>query len=250
MRILLSLLVVSLFGCGEVEVIEKKDTSQNEIQENLELNSAGEGRCGTIYTGTYMNEGHWLGSCNGKFIAIMQMDGNFVVYNNTSQANFSARTNRDTPNFAVLQQDGNFVVYDNRWTPLWASNTAGMGVKKMVMQDDGNLVLQKADGQPVWSTLGGMVRNNQSSQPERKSSFSGKGCGSCPFGVETMYGWSSNWKFCKLNGHRGRSELWWRNTGEFTGYSSSNGFGSAFLSVKGALCETTHGVAKKWNLVR
>ncbi|HWF20734.1 MAG TPA: hypothetical protein VG226_01200 [Acidimicrobiales bacterium] len=51
---------------------------------------------------------------------------------------------------AVLQEDGNFVVYGPSG-PVWATNTTGMGATTVAMQTSGNLVLS-AGSQSVWSS--------------------------------------------------------------------------------------------------
>ncbi|MDD8015719.1 MAG: pre-peptidase C-terminal domain-containing protein [Acidobacteriota bacterium] len=58
----------------------------------------------------------------------------------------------DGRNLAVLQADGNFVSYDQHRKILWASNTMGSGAVECVMQPDGNLVLYNKSGKAVWAT--------------------------------------------------------------------------------------------------
>ncbi|XP_062860629.1 B-type lectin plumieribetin-like [Trichomycterus rosablanca] len=51
---------------------------------------------------------------------------------------------------AILQEDGNFVVYG--WKPLWHTNTArNTEGLRLIMQGDCNLVLY-ANRKPVWQT--------------------------------------------------------------------------------------------------
>jgi hypothetical protein len=55
---------------------------------------------------------------------------------------------------ALLQQDGNFVVYRNG-TPLraiWSSNTTGLGAVTADMQGDGNFVLYDKSRRSIWHT--------------------------------------------------------------------------------------------------
>ncbi len=74
---------------------------------------------------------------------------------------------------ALLQPDGNFVVYDinkgnpiNEWAAVWASGTylkryrlrsrnkdyeVGLTKPTLVVQDDGNVVIYSRDGTPVWA---------------------------------------------------------------------------------------------------
>lgn len=56
--------------------------------------------------------------------------------------------------YAVLQTDGNFVVYDRFNLPLWWTGTAFIGpnLAFLTQQDDGNLVIYHTEGtQPPWS---------------------------------------------------------------------------------------------------
>lgn len=54
--------------------------------------------------------------------------------------------------FAVLQGDGNFVVYRNDGVPFWNTGTVGSDAATAVMQGDGNFVIYSRAGHPVWST--------------------------------------------------------------------------------------------------
>jgi hypothetical protein len=57
---------------------------------------------------------------------------------------------------AVLQDDGDFVLYlgslpDMLTGAMWAADTAGLGEQSLTLQNDGNLVLYR-DGKPVWAS--------------------------------------------------------------------------------------------------
>jgi len=56
---------------------------------------------------------------------------------------------------AVMQTDGNFVLYGSDGHAFWSSNTEGKGGNRVVMQGDGNLVIYTASNQPVWAINGG-----------------------------------------------------------------------------------------------
>ncbi|CAF4095560.1 unnamed protein product [Adineta steineri] len=68
----------------------------------------------------------------------------------------SATGGRGTsPYHAILETDGNFVVYDGSHSAIWATNTQEKTVYTyLVMQDDGNLVLYKRPILPerIWAT--------------------------------------------------------------------------------------------------
>ena len=55
--------------------------------------------------------------------------------------------------YALLQQDGNFVVYDNNDKPLWASNTTGKNSQTVIMQSDGNFCIYPITSNSVWCTM-------------------------------------------------------------------------------------------------
>jgi hypothetical protein len=55
---------------------------------------------------------------------------------------------------AVMQEDGNFVIYDteqNPPVPLWATNTHGNPGAYLSVQGDGNLVVYSASNGVLWS---------------------------------------------------------------------------------------------------
>jgi len=92
-----------------------------------------------------------LGSPDGRFEAVMQTDGNFVVYFG-STALFATGTNGSGADHFAVQSDGNLVVYDAANVPKWASGTNGKGGTHLVMQSDGNLVLYTASNAAVWAS--------------------------------------------------------------------------------------------------
>jgi hypothetical protein len=108
-----------------------------------------------------MNE--QLDSQNKKYFAIMQSDGNFVLYSSGSTngrgSNFPIWNSKtygqgQSPYRTVMQTDGNLVVYDNTNAPLWNSVTYGKGTGpyRLIMQDDGNLVLYDSLNSPLWAS--------------------------------------------------------------------------------------------------
>ncbi len=66
--------------------------------------------------------------------AIMQYDGNFVVYDTFKNAKWSSATNfncNPSANWVRLQDDSNLVVYrphsGSPWTPVWSSRYGHVG---------------------------------------------------------------------------------------------------------------------------
>ncbi len=110
-----------------------------------------------------LNQDERLESNNNKYFAIMQSDGNFVVYSKKGENG----RDRDFPIWAsqtfkkgqgpyklIMQNDGNSVLYDKNGKPTWASNTNGRGTPpfRVIMQDDGNLVVYDKNNRPTWAS--------------------------------------------------------------------------------------------------
>jgi hypothetical protein len=115
--------------------------------------------CGTLTANQGLSQGRTLTSCDGRFTLTMQLDGNLVLSElvglnpPTVQPLWSSGTS-GSGNLveAVMQGDGNLVLY-NRLTgaALWASGTAGHPDAVLSLQNDGNLVIY-AGGSPVWAS--------------------------------------------------------------------------------------------------
>ena len=63
-------------------------------------------------------------SGNGRAILRLQEDRNLVLYKD-NQAAYTAPNAWSRGNIAIMQDDGNFVLYDQDNEPVWASNTGG-----------------------------------------------------------------------------------------------------------------------------
>ena len=125
---------------------------------------------GSVLTaGQYLSTDDYLVSDNGQYFAIMQRDGNFVLYYATStqppnpdwsRPYWASNTNQAQPSgqyFAIMQGDVNFVLYHgcDPTYGYWASNT-NQGQYFAIMQDDGNFVLYHGTpsnlGAAYWAT--------------------------------------------------------------------------------------------------
>jgi hypothetical protein len=117
-----------------------------------------------------IQKGQSLVSANGKFMATMQADGNFVVYDisgKDKKVMWEAKTNEQRHNGLfgghttpaadrmAIQSDGNLAAHSPGQTQ-WASDTANTSVNrsfKLAMQDDGNLVVKDSQGGAnLWSS--------------------------------------------------------------------------------------------------
>jgi hypothetical protein len=105
-------------------------------------------------------------SKNGLFFLAMQADGNLVFYRKDNKLNhplFAARTDvagvGACKNTAVMQTDGNLVVYHSnssggKKTALWSSGTVGHKGAFAYVQNDGNFIIY--DGKnPLWASRSG-----------------------------------------------------------------------------------------------
>ena len=92
---------------------------------------------------------------SGNSVAVMQTDGNFVVYQG-GVAQFSSNTFNAPGSHLVQQGDGNAVVYNPNGQALWNSGTPNMGGDHLVIQSDGNLV-EYAGNRALWSIRTGAI---------------------------------------------------------------------------------------------
>lgn len=122
---------------------------------NFKISAASLGN--TLNQGNNITVGNMLKSSNGSYIAQMQSDGNFVIYNvsgssaipkwNTRTHVSYATTNTTKGSYIRMQQDGNLVVYDSSGKALWHTKTnygAQSGyVYKLFLTNSGDLELRK-----------------------------------------------------------------------------------------------------------
>ncbi len=97
--------------------------------------------------------GEEIVSLEGRFRLTMQADGNLVLYRNSPvEALWASATAGNQVAFAIMQSDGNFVVYAPDGTPLWNADTDGNPGTFLQIQDDGNLVLYAPGDRAIWDT--------------------------------------------------------------------------------------------------
>jgi hypothetical protein len=104
---------------------------------------------GVLKAGSTLTANQYLRS--GIFRAVMQADGNFVVYRDGVGAVWSTRTQGHPGARIVMQTDGNLVVYGKDNKALWNSRTQGKPGCYLAMQSDGNLVIYQPVNKAVWS---------------------------------------------------------------------------------------------------
>jgi hypothetical protein len=107
--------------------------------------------CGMLWPDQRLGHGEARQSCDGRFVLIMQHDGNLVLYQGAEPL-WHAGTHDSGATSAVMQSDGNLVVYDDAGTAMWASGTNGYDWSAALVQDDGNLVIYSSDGKALWGS--------------------------------------------------------------------------------------------------
>jgi hypothetical protein len=113
----------------------------------------------TMFGGQTLVAGDALYSPNRAYTLTMQADGNLalrrgvvVIWTSGTQGNPGAR--------AIMQTDGNFVVYSNKFAALFSTETWHYARSQIALSNDGNLVVSLA-GRPVWSRVDGSAATGQ-----------------------------------------------------------------------------------------
>jgi hypothetical protein len=105
----------------------------------------------TLAPNQQLNPGQSLWSGPNGYWAVMQGDGNFVIYNSANgQALWDTGT-FDAGSYIVMQGDGNLVIYPpGGGSAVWSSGTAGNWGVYASMQGDSNFVLYGPSGRALW----------------------------------------------------------------------------------------------------
>ncbi|MBI4661952.1 MAG: hypothetical protein HY735_24280 [Verrucomicrobia bacterium] len=140
------------------------------------------GQCGNpgilgvscLAAGTYLRTGEYLLSPSANCFAVLQGDGNLVVYKGSGPLNnlgygWGTGAHGNGAYFAIMQADGNFCVYrgtgptDNHGL-VWQSGTGGAsGNFFLSLQDDWNLVVHRGTG--LTNTQGVMWQSGVTNTP-------------------------------------------------------------------------------------
>jgi len=110
--------------------------------------------------GQVLHKDEKLTSKNGAFKAIVQADGNFVVYAPGDKPIWASNTGAQGHIHLVMQGDGNLVLYNpynpgQNERPIWDSKTFGKDTNaRLIIQNDGNLVVygSKFEKDVLWES--------------------------------------------------------------------------------------------------
>ena len=78
--------------------------------------------------------------------------GPFLTKDQNGTALWASNTSGSAVDEAIMQGDGNLVLYTSAGSPVWASGTAGHDGASLVVQNDGNVVIYSASGSALWAT--------------------------------------------------------------------------------------------------
>jgi type IV secretory pathway VirB10-like protein len=103
---------------------------------------------------TELRQDERLYSSQRGYYAIMQGDGNFVVYTASGKAKWATKSNnRNGPFTAKFMGDGQFAILNGAGSVIWINKKPGPATA-LVMQDDGNLVVyqnaQTSSQKAIW----------------------------------------------------------------------------------------------------
>ncbi|SMC17106.1 D-mannose binding lectin [Andreprevotia lacus DSM 23236] len=105
----------------------------------------------TLLTNQFLAKEDYLLSQDQRHQLILQDDGNLVLYRLTDHRPiWASGTNGKAVSKAIMQQDGNFVIYGYP-DALWSSRTNGKPNSTLIVQNDGNVVVYEPSV-PVWAT--------------------------------------------------------------------------------------------------
>jgi hypothetical protein len=102
-----------------------------------------------------LHQGDSIYSEGGEYRLVMQDDGNLVLYAQgpvVQRALWNSQTAGNPGAYAVMQADGNFVVFSSSGSALWSSGTSGHPGAYLALQDDSNLIVYSQDVSALWST--------------------------------------------------------------------------------------------------
>jgi len=109
-----------------------------------------------LEAGQTLGVGQSLWSGSDGYEAVMQGDGNFVVYAPNRTAIFDTQTGAAGSTIS-MQGDGNLVIYSTSGAVEWATGTGGNYGQEAAMQGDGNFVVYGISTRPLWASMGGVT---------------------------------------------------------------------------------------------
>ncbi|QIS15845.1 LysM peptidoglycan-binding domain-containing protein [Nocardia arthritidis] len=103
----------------------------------------------TLRVGEELKSGEAL--TGGAYTLALQPDGNLVLTEPSGNVVWATQTHDQGVERAVLQEDGNFVLYKGDGA-AWSTETNGKDVDRLEVQADRNVVLYGKDGTALWAS--------------------------------------------------------------------------------------------------
>jgi hypothetical protein len=123
---------------------------------DLNQYQAGSYLASTAQPSTSILPNTYLRSSNWQYRVYMMPSGNLVLYSvKYGRVLWSSNTAGNPGAYAVMQSDGNFVIYSSGGRALWNSSSAGNPGAYAVMQSDGNFVIYSSGGRALWNSSTG-----------------------------------------------------------------------------------------------
>ncbi|MBZ5532066.1 MAG: hypothetical protein LAO20_11595 [Acidobacteriia bacterium] len=102
-----------------------------------------------LMAGQRLNANQCISSPHGQYILLMAGDGTFFIYDYAHNVGtWGPGTSGHPGAYAILQTDGNFVVYASNGVALWSSGTSGTNANRLNMEDDGRVIIYRS----VWNS--------------------------------------------------------------------------------------------------
>ncbi|NJR13048.1 MAG: hypothetical protein HC779_00370 [Phyllobacteriaceae bacterium] len=158
--------------------IRPASTPETQETSDAGLVSVGPSITSTVSAYAVLRANQFMASRNGKFFAVMQPNGNLVVFRGTPSAKgekiWASGTNGEAKGGAAyLQANGDLAVFDTANRAQWRSGTNGNGVNRaftLVMQNDGNLVVfDSQGGEALWSSMSGRISRPEANNASKRA---------------------------------------------------------------------------------
>ena len=173
----------------------------------------------TLAPGQELTSGQSLWSGPNGYWAVMQGDGNFVIYNSVNGSVLWATFSSVPGSYIVMQTDGNLVVYSPSGVAQWSSGTQGNWGIYASMQGDSNFVLYGPTGRSIWDYATGLQGNS----------------------VSTLYTGQTLNSGQELWTYNGGDELAMQSDGNLVVYQNGNALWATFTSGDNHLVMQTDG---------